>query len=151
MYIWVEGDDDEQFVNNILKPIFADRYDFVSPVQYAQETADYVSRFLRSINQMGADYIFFSDINASNCITQKKAELTRRFQNLDNKKTIIVVIEIESWLLAGLDKNTSDNLKIKCYPSTNDVTKEEFDKVINKNYDSRIVAISEILSNSQLT
>jgi hypothetical protein len=78
LFIWIEGGDDYWLVDEILKPFFSKDYDYIfSPIEYAQETFEYVSDYLRSIDQMNSenlqtDYIFFADINSKVCVTDKK-------------------------------------------------------------------------------
>ena len=62
-------------------------------------------------------------------------------------KIIVVVKEIESWYLAGLDNKVCKQLKIKNFPNTEKVTKEEFNSLIPKKFTSRIDFMLEILKN----
>ena len=57
----------------------------------------------------------------------------------------IVVKEIESWYLAGLDNKQSKNLKIPILNSTDDITKEKFNQLIPKKFDSKLDFMTESL------
>ncbi|PNR88787.1 hypothetical protein X925_04970 [Petrotoga sp. 9T1HF07.CasAA.8.2] len=58
LYILVEGDDDKRFFEKIITPLFEGKYDQVKVWKYAQQKKEKVSKFLKSIKGMNADYIF---------------------------------------------------------------------------------------------
>jgi len=126
LYIFVEGDRDEDFFERIVKPRLVDRYNKIIIIKYAQKRIEYINSYIRSILSMNADYIFIADIDNSPCKTAKKEELRRRFRNLEQNKIIIVVKEIESWYLAGLDEKACKKLGIRCFDNTDSITKEDF-------------------------
>jgi len=126
LYIFVEGDRDEDFFERIVKPRLVDRYNKIIIIKYAQKRIEYINSYIRSILSMNADYIFIADIDNSPCKTAKKEELRRRFRNLEQNKIIIVVKEIESWYLAGLDEKACGELRIRCFDNTDSITKEDF-------------------------
>jgi len=147
LFIFVEGDDDERFFNKILYPKLQEKYDIVKIIKYATMKKEKVDNFIKSINAMGADYIYLTDINSSPCITAKKEEIQKKHPNIDKDKIIVVIKEIESWYLAGLDNKVCRQLKIKNFANTNNVTKEDFNSLIPKKFTSRIDFMSEILKN----
>ncbi|MFQ6057194.1 MAG: hypothetical protein ACE5J3_14580, partial [Methanosarcinales archaeon] len=77
-----------------------------------------------------------------------KEKITNKFNRIIAEDKIIVVVkEIESWYLAGLDENTSKKLGIrKKIRTTNSITKEEFNQLIPKNM-PRIEFMRKILKN----
>lgn len=145
LYIFLEGDDDERFFQKIVKPKFEEKYDLVIPRKYAQVKNEKVGSFLKSIKAMSADYICVTDINQSPCVTGKKQWLQDKFKNIDKDKIIVVIKEIESWYLAGLDTTGSKNLGFSPLDTTDDITKERFNEAIPKKFDSRIDFMVEIL------
>lgn len=147
LFIWVEGDDDERFFDKILKPKLQEKYDVVKIIRYAAMKRERVDNFIKNIKAMGADYIYLTDINDSPCITAKKGETQSKYKNIDNGKMIVVVKEVESWYLAGLDNNVCKQLKIGNFANTDNVTKEKFKALIPKEFTSRIDFMSEILKN----
>ncbi len=56
-----------------------------------------------------------------------------------------MIPEIEGWLLAGLDEKATKKLKVSYFDNTQNITKEKFDQLIPKRFDSRIDFILEIL------
>ena len=86
---------------------------------------------------MNANYIFIADIDNSPCKTAKKEELRRKIPNLEQNKVIIVVKEIESWYLAGLDEKACKKLRIECFDNTDSITKENFKHIYSNSIHSR--------------
>ena len=144
LFIWVEGPDDERFVSEIIKPILEKKYNLVQVRKYACSKREKVRNFLRSISVMG-DCIFLTDINRAPCVTKKKTDIARKFKNTNKDKIVVVIKEIESWYLAGLNEATSKKLKVSPPDTTNDVTKEQFNKLIPKRFESRIDFMVESL------
>jgi hypothetical protein len=130
LFIWVEGPDDVRFFNEIIKPIFDKKYDWVEVRAYAKERSDYVIKFLNSIEAMKADYIFVTDINSASCISERKQKLHKIFKHIDKDRILVIVQEIESWYLAGLDEASSKKLGLPILETTNNITKEQFNRVV---------------------
>lgn len=150
LFIWVEGPDDVRFFNEIIKPIFDKRYDWVEVRAYAKQRSDYVIKFVKSIKAMKADYFFVADINSVPCITKRKQKLHKIFKNVDEDRILVIVQEIESWYLAGLDEASSEKLRLPIFKTTNSFTKERFDGLIPEKFDSRIDFMLEILKHFSL-
>lgn len=149
LYIFVEGNDDERFFNNVIVPKLKKKYTKIQIVKYAEKPKkfEYVEKYVNSIKSMGGDYILVTDINDSPCVTAKKNKIIEKANKIDKEKIIVVVKEIESWYLAGLDDNTSRKLGIRNFSETDNITKQQFNKLISKNFDSRIYFMLEILKN----
>ena len=150
LYIFVEGEDDKRFFERIVKPMFQGKYDSVEVYKYAQEKNKKVNSFLRSVKGMNADYIYASDINRAPCVTAKKQDVQSKFRDIDEDRIIVVIREIESWYLAGLDDTSSKNLGILPCGATDTVTKEQFNDLIPKKFDSRIDFMQEIMKCFQI-
>ena len=144
-YICVEGEDDERFFKKIMEPKLQKKYDFVETIRYATMKKEKFDNFLKSIKAMGADYIYVTDINNSPCVTAKKQKTINKLRNIDEDKIIVVIKEIESWYLAGLSNTESEKFKISTPSITDDITKEKFNSLIPKKFDSRIDFMLEIL------
>ena len=136
LFILLEGDDDERFFENV-KPLFQKRYPWIKPWKYSQKPRKHEKtvNFINSINSMKADYIYVRDLNDAPCITAKKEKITRELDHIVIEDKILVVVkEIESWYLAGLDEKALKKLGIrKRIRTTDNVTKEEFNQLIPKN------------------
>ena len=147
LYIFVEGNDDERFFSKILPFILKEKYNVIKIIKYAQMKKEKVCAFIKSIKAMKSFYIFVTDINNSPCITAKKEKTINEYRNLDSNNIIVVVKEIESWYLAGLDSKACDKLGIDDLRDTEHVTKEKFDSLIPDRFTSRIDFMLEILRN----
>jgi hypothetical protein len=145
LFIMVEGQDDVRFFGRIIKPILAPRYDSVEIIPYACIKREKVNRFLESVSQMKNDYIFVADIDFEHSVRDKKQILYYRFNNIDGRSIVIVIKEIESWYYAGISGDLARELGISDLSSTNELTKEDFNRLIPRRFDSRIDFMFEIL------
>ncbi|MGP3778322.1 hypothetical protein ACTWKD_05740 [Halanaerobium saccharolyticum] len=145
LYILVEGNDDERFFKEIIKPLFEDEYEQILIWQYAQQKYKKIRKFIESINSMGADYFFVGDLDQNNNVIEKKEEILANFKNLSFKKIIVVIKEIESWYLAGLDSETSSAIGVQNFERTDHLFKEDFNDLLESVYDSRIDFMWEII------
>ncbi len=151
LFIFIEGPDDGNFFHRIIKPIFKDRYDYVEIWEYAQKSPKKTRNFINNVNAMSsdtiaADYIYVTDFNDAPCFTYRKEAKRSKLTNLDKDKIIVARKEIEGWYLAGLDETCSKKCGIIHCQSTDDITKEQFDNLIPRKFESsRIDFCQEIL------
>ena len=129
--VLLEGPSDERFFDAVIRPMLQGQYDYVQTWQYAGEKQERIKNYLRSIRAMKADYFFLKDINTSPCISAKKKVIEQDYNKLtDPANVLIVVLEIESWYLAGLDDKNCEGLGLSNLSHTDDITKEQFEKLI---------------------
>jgi hypothetical protein len=147
LFIWVEGEDDARFFEKIMEPRLKKKYDFVETRRYAAMKKEKIDNFLKSIKAMGAEYIFVVDINNSPCVTAKKQGVQNRLRNIDVDRIIVAIKEIEGWYLAGLGNIEAGKFKIRTFDNTDTITKEKFNSLIPKQFDSRVDFMLEILKN----
>ena len=146
LFVFVEGNDDDRFCRNIVYPALSAKYDCVKVWMYSQEPPKRIRNFLRAIEAMGADYLFLTDINNSPCVSGRIESTRARYgPRVEPERLVIVVKEIESWYLAGLDDKACEQLGTTAIRRTDDVTKEQFNKWMPGRYDSRIDFMVEIL------
>jgi hypothetical protein len=145
LFILVEGGDDVRFFGRIVKPCFISEYDSVEIIPYACIKREKVNNFLKSVALMHNDYIFVSDIDFEHSVRDKKQILYHRFSQINGSSIVIVIREIESWYLAGLPSDAAAHMGITPYNSTDDLTKEDFNSMIPRRFDSRIDFMFEIL------
>jgi hypothetical protein len=150
LFIMVEGEDDVRFFGRIIKPLLAPGYDSVEIVPYACIRREKVNKFLQSVVLMKNDYIFVADIDFEHSVRDKKQVLYYRFSNIDGGSIVIVIREIESWYYAGITSRLAGELGVTCPASTNDLTKEDFNALIPRRFDSRIDFMFEILKSFSL-
>jgi len=145
LFIMVEGEDDIRFFGRIIKPLFISRYDSVEIIPYASIRRAKVNNFLKSVRLMKNDYIFVADIDTEQSVRDKKQILFYHFSNIESGSIIVVIKEIESWYYAGLSRESVMNLGVPDLPVTDDLTKENFNRLIPRKFDSRIDFMFEIL------
>ncbi len=146
LWVLVEGSDDKRFFESILKPRLISRYDFIQTWEYAQEPSKRIKAFLNSILKMKSGYLCLADINDNPCVTAKKNSIKRKLKKaIQTERIMVVVREIESWYLAGLDDKSSQELNIRVPTKTDYVTKEQFNSLIPNRFDSRIDFMIEAL------
>jgi len=146
LYLFVEGNDDERLFKSVFANKLEEKYGWVKLYKYSNSNKEKVNNFLKVLKANGIDYIFTTDINDSPCITARKDTIKSRYKEVDYDKIIVIVKEIESWYLAGLDENACKELKIKNFSTTDDITKEQFNNLIPKKFSSRIDFMREILN-----
>ena len=148
LIILLKGNDDERFFKSVVEPFFQERYSVVEFWKYAKEKKKRKANFIKSINLMKADYICVGDIDDVPCVTSKKEKLTDDFgKKITADRIAIVIKEIESWYLAGLDEKTSKKLGIrKKIETTDNIIKEHFNQLIPKKM-PRSVFMQKILEN----
>jgi hypothetical protein len=145
LFILVEGEDDVRFFGRIIKPLFIPLYDSIEIMPYASIKRTKVDNFLKSIRLMNNDYIFVADIDTELSVRDKKQVLYSHFSHIDGGSVIVVIKEIESWYFAGLTHESAASLDVPELPSTDNLTKEDFNGLIPRKYDSRIDFMFEIL------
>lgn len=149
LFILVEGADDVRFFDRIIKPLLEPRYASVELIAFASLRRGMVSRFLRSLEKLDHDYILATDIDTEPSVKAKKQVIIERFPNLNPKKVIIVIKEIEGWYLAGIDGDMQQAFGLAPFHSTDNLTKEVFNSLIPGQFTSRIefmVALLESFS-----
>jgi hypothetical protein len=145
LFIMVEGEDDIRFFGRIIKPLFVSRYDSVEIIPYASIKRSKVNNFLKSVRQMHNDYIFVADIDTERSVRDKKQLLYYHFSNIEGSSIIVVIKEIESWYYAGLSRESALSLEVPDLSMTDELTKEDFNSLTPRKYDSRIDFMFEIL------
>lgn len=146
--VWVllEGGKDSRFFQGVLRPMIEAKYDLAQAWEYAQEPPKKTVDFIKSIRQMKSDYFFLGDINDSPCVTRKKELIRKKYEEAVAPIVAIVVVrEIESWYLAGVDDKSCHELGIPNLPHTNDITKEQFEKLVPQRFGSVVDFMAEIL------
>ncbi|MDD1672722.1 MAG: hypothetical protein LUO82_06955 [Methanomicrobiales archaeon] len=146
LYVLVEGNDDERFFNTVLKPRLLQHYRVIKFWKYARERRRRTIKFLRALKDMEAAFIFVRDIDSAPSIGVKKREIGVCYDHMIPESAMaIVVMEIESWYLAGHADKFLDEMGIWFpLPTTDTLTKEEFNRLIPVHM-SRIEFMSECL------
>src|SRR5260370_22967127 len=145
LYVFLEGSDDDRFFEAIVRPLWATRYLHIQKIECSSRPSRVILGLLRTAKGSGWESLYFRDINAAPCVTEKKQTEIKRLPELEPERIVIVQAEIESWYYAGLDSKDCRQLRIPDRPTTDDLTKEDFDKLIRKQFKSRIAAMATML------
>lgn len=151
LYIFVEGTDDERFVEKVIKPYLLKHYAYIKIIPYATLTKIKIEKQIRTCKQQSSsDYIFICDLdtigNQSLCVTLKKQKVQNDYgKYIELEKIAVVKEEIESWYLAGITPENMVKFKIKAFEETESINKEDFEKMIPKNFISKTEFMVEIL------
>jgi hypothetical protein len=146
IYILVEGNDDERFFETVLSPAFRNRGQRVKIWKYAREKRSRTEKFIRTLHSSGFAYIFVRDIDRAPSVRAKQQEVTAWYHHAVPKQRIaVVVVEIESWYLAGLDEHGARRIGLAGpFGATDGVTKEDFNALVPEGM-SRIHFMRDIL------
>jgi hypothetical protein len=128
-----------------MKPLFVPRYDSVEILPYASIKRVKVSSFVKSIGQMKNDYILVADIDQEQSVRDKKQLLYHWYPDVSGSNIVVVIMEIESWYYAGLTDEALQKFGLPSLSSTDGLTKEGFNNLIPRSFDSRIDFMFEIL------
>ena len=151
LFIFVEGSDDVRFFETIIKPRFEHVFESVELITFACTKSVKVDRFIRGINAMGHSYIIVTDIDFEKSIPAKKNIILSRFDEADYSHVMVIIQEIESWYIAGIDESGAKALGIHVPARTDFVTKEHFVGWIPRYYPSKIAFMIEVLKHFSLS
>lgn len=151
LFIFVEGSDDVRFFETIIKPRFEHAFESVELITFACTKSVKVDRFIRGINAMHHSYIIVTDIDMETSVHAKKMIILSRFTEADYRNIMVIIQEIESWYLAGIDDTGAKALGIHAPARTDFVTKEHFIRWIPRYYPSKIAFMIEILKHFSLS
>ena len=133
LFVFVEGKEDLIFVKKVLYNLFIQHSINIIPIPY-QKTRNHDVKNLIKTAKANQDYVLLSDLDSHtySCITSRKDQ---RIKELDGEitydKIIIVVEELESWCLAGIDTCIEEYSEFEVPETTDDITKEDFDKILS--------------------
>ena len=133
LFVFIEGKEDIVFVKNVLYNIFIQHSINIIPIPY-QRTRNHEVKNLIKTAKANHDYVLLSDLDSHTypCITSRKDQ---RIMELDGEitsdKIIIVVEELESWCLAGINSSIDEYSEFVIPESTDCITKEDFDKILS--------------------
>ncbi len=148
--VLVEGSDDVRFFERVLVPVLAKRYGSVRLVPYACLRHTAVDRLLRSFARLGEPYVIVADIDTEPSVRAKKRVVLGRFEEAESSAIAVVVMEIESWYLAGADDAILAGAGLSPLSSTDGITKEAFNAMIPRRYLSRVGFMLDLLEGYSL-
>lgn len=127
IYIFVEGDRDENFISNVLGNLIESIFDYYKIVTYSSMKKKKLKDYIQTIKRMnGSEYLFIGDQDGNNT---KKDKILKEYPFLEGDKVFISIYEIESWIAAGISDKLTKKYKIKSFNNTDSITKEKFKSI----------------------
>lgn len=145
LFIFVEGLDDARFFRSIIVPRIQKRYRSVEIIMYAGMKNEKFDAFCRSIRMLGHEYLVLADIDQASTVTAKKRILKKRYHEPERERMFIVIREIESWYLAGIGPEDLERLGLPDLATTNEITKEDFNRLMPVMFRSRIAFLLDLV------
>lgn len=153
--ILIEGNRDEDFIKWIVKPIMigASKYSDISTYKFARMPKHINESYVETVLDMKGDILCLTDITGFQRKKDKKKQVQQdHIGNIGNDKVVIVIREIESWYLAGVNSSCCRRLRIDHYHMTDSIDKEKFHEIIAKSkFKPRVACCLEILRNYDIT
>ncbi len=116
IYFFVEGTFDKIFISKLIN---CD----CQIVEYSSMKNKKLNNYIRSLKKQGVDYVFLFDTDRKDKDTKLKQKL-KQYNQLQKEKCFAVVLEIESWFMAGCCDDILKKYKIKPFNDTNNYDKE---------------------------
>jgi len=132
--IFVEGNDDKRFFEKILRKRIERKYEGFKYhiIKYREKSDDKINFYINSYNEMNSEIFLFTDFDCGPCNTEIKNTM-RTHYNLPDEKIFIVKTEIESWYLAGLEKQYLQSIGVsEEFSSTEDISKRRFNELLSR-------------------
>ncbi len=127
IYIFVEGDRDENFINKVLGNLIDSIFGYYKVVTYSNMKKKKIKEYIQTIKCMnGSEYLFIGDQDGNK---GKKDKLLEEYPFLDSDRLFISIYEIESWIAAGISDKLMKKYKIKSFNNTEAITKEKFNSI----------------------
>ncbi|MGA3238012.1 MAG: hypothetical protein ABSG03_17110 [Bryobacteraceae bacterium] len=143
--VWVEGDRDRRFIEAVIKPRLESTYAQVLVKEYRQRKTVDINRWLRAMAHEGFGHLFIADIDSAPCVTIRKEKVMERYPEIEDQEIGVVSREIESWYLAGITANGASALNISPPSSTDNLTKQDLDRLTPPQLDSQLDFLLEPL------
>jgi hypothetical protein len=145
LVVWVEGDRDRRFIEAAIKPRLELAHGLVLVKEYRQQKTAFINRLLRAMAHEGFDHLFIADIDSAPCVTSRKEKVRERYPDVEDQEIVVVSKEIESWYLAGITAEGATTLNVSPPSSTDDLTKQDLDRLRPAKFDSQLDFLLEIL------
>jgi len=134
LMFFVEGDDDQRFIERTIVPAIATKYDVIKYFRYASSVPKETCKVLRTLESTGWDYLFLADRDQSACKTHRREKICEKMQVVTAKKIIVVDQEIESWYVSGLDAASARGVGLDLPRSSELFSKEHLVRLVGKRF-----------------
>lgn len=149
IYAFVEGLDDKRFFKKVVEPRLNRKFPerIIHLVMWTQTKNKAIEeKFLNCAKLDGGLVLYFVDFDSGPCIRGRKTEEVGKQSGLREEDVIVVVPEIESWYVAGLNAKAMEQFKFQSLDDVNDLSKSRFKRLVAKSiFDDEDWAMQEIL------
>lgn len=136
VYIFVEGLDDENFVNAVIP-------DIDKIIRYKSMPEEKVLSYIQTFVGMNKEIIYFVDLD--NHDKNGVIKTVKKKFNIDESTIVVVIKEIECWYLAGLKESDRIKLKIKKAPfDTSPLDKEKINSLSKKKHSELLIDLLSV-------
>lgn len=129
-YFFIEGDSDgtffEKLIFSVLKIPNKGNFSFI---KYARRKKSEIDGIIKSLSESNYNYFFFADFDSGPCISSIKEKQKSTFPSVEEDKIFVVIREIESWYLAGLDEKHSTEIGVENFEKTDQISKGKFEEI----------------------
>lgn len=153
LFILVEDEYDSLFFKKIILESLEQLYSEIEFFEYARVPPEITENIIKSKVEMNFNYLFLTDLDFDSCYPEKKRFIISRIPILRNEKILVVIKEMESWMIAGIIKDILYDLDSKkdivkslgihkrsfC---SNDFTKEDFNKLVPRYSSKRLFVMN---------
>lgn len=130
LFLLVEGDDDEAFVEQVLRPRLEAAGFTVIIKQHRQEAWKKIHRFVNAAKRVPESRLFFlRDMDMIPCFTKLRDLVCEKVSAIERERVIGVVPEIEGWYVAGVPDSEQARFGLSAGVSADAVHKSEFERV----------------------
>lgn len=139
LVIWLEGQEDLIFFENIIRKKFERNefkvtFNIYKGDEYKNKSnSALISKQINSFSSMeNFDYIFVHDCDKFKSFDDVKNDIQSYISNIDKSKITVVKKVIEGWYLAGVTDSCCKEWKIQNLKQTNTLTKNRFKGMMPK-------------------
>lgn len=151
LIFFVEGDDDQRFLERIIGPIVSENFLLVRYFRYASSVPKDVCNTLKTLESAGWHYLFLADRDQNTCITKKREAVCEKMQAVSPERIVIVDGEIESWYVSGVDSGKAKTIGIKMPRAVETFSKEHLQRSTNRKFPTATDLKLFLLDNYSLT
>ncbi|HWP30468.1 MAG TPA: hypothetical protein VNK96_01900 [Fimbriimonadales bacterium] len=145
LIIFCEGQDDQTFVERILKPYFKNGFGYVGCIQYRGRTKKDTNNLISRLHGAGYQILFLVDHDNSRCIRETIQKILNIYTELKKASIIVVQKSIEAWYCAGATKNICNKYSIP--ERTETIDKSKFRRLCKQHRSTSLILMQEILNN----
>lgn len=131
LYLLVEGPDDQRFFQSeIIDRTIKQLYRTVHVITWTNEPRDDLVNLVSGIIRNEGHYIFLLDKDSAFvCLEAVRQYALQRCPNINSSRILIVIREIESWYLAGIDSSLATRFDLSIPADTSDLAKSRLEQV----------------------